>query len=108
MFTRLSLEVLLNLLFNVIGAGAHSTKNHKIISFSHFHRIETEEVKIILILTLTLLHKICSMCGFPLSNIWHGFFFKKTSDEQLILKAIIFQNRSVTNLCKWKDTTKQK
>ena len=22
-------------------------------------------------LTLTLLPKICSMCGFPLSNIWH-------------------------------------
>ena len=24
-------------------------------------------------LTLTLLHKICSMCGCPLSNIWHVF-----------------------------------
>ena len=23
--------------------------------------------------TLTLLHKICSMCGCPLSNIWHVF-----------------------------------
>ena len=30
-----------------------------------------------IILTLTLLHKICSMCGFPLSNIWHVFSPKK-------------------------------
>ena len=29
------------------------------------------------------------MCGFSLSNIWHP-----TSDEQLILKAIILQNQS--------------
>ena len=34
------------------------------------------------------------MCGSPLSNIWHVFFFKKTSDEQLIIKAIILQNQS--------------
>ena len=44
--------------------------------------------------TLTLLHKICSMCGFPLSNIWHVL----TSDEQLILKAIMLQIQSVSYL----------
>ena len=44
-------------------------------------------------LTLTLLHKICSMCGCPLSNIWHVFSLKKClSDEQLILKANKLQN----------------
>ena len=50
-------------------------------------------------LTLTLLHQICSMCGFPLSNIWHvffRFFFKKTSDEKLIFKVIMLQNQSVS------------
>ena len=39
-------------------------------------------------LTLT-----CGTCGFQLSNIWH-FFLQKTSDEKLILKAIILQNQS--------------
>ena len=49
------------------------------------------------ILTLTLLHKICSMCGLPLSNIWHDFSSKK-SDVQLILKAIILRNQSINHL----------
>ena len=46
-------------------------------------------------LTLTLLHKICSTCGFPLglSNIWHVFTSKK-----MILKASILQNQLVTEL----------
>ena len=45
------------------------------------------------ILNLTLLNKICHMCGFPLrSNIWHDFSSKK----HLILKAIILQNQSVS------------
>ena len=33
----------------------------------------------------------CSMCGFPLSNIWHVF-----SSKKMILKAIILQNQSVS------------
>ena len=46
---------------------------------------------------ITLLHKICSMCGCPLSNIWHVFFLKKcSSDEQLILKANKLQNQSLS------------
>ena len=35
------------------------------------------------------------MCGFPLSNIWHIFSSKKTSDEQLILKAIYYKIRQL-------------
>ena len=46
------------------------------------------------------------MRGSPLSNIM--FFPQKTSDEKLILKAIILQNQSVSYLISTNKNTPQK
>ena len=43
----------------------------------YFSKIQRKSMFLTLVLTLTLLHKICSMCVFLLSNIWLVFSSKK-------------------------------